>query len=104
MPFRRDDVAHDREQLVREERVESAVVDSHRRTLQDLDLDEPRPLELLDEVTLRQGAGDSAGPGRRVGEDFRRELLFVHCEVRDAELPPRPQDPAAFRERPRLSW
>jgi hypothetical protein len=49
----------------------------------DLDLPESRLLEFLDEVTLRQRAGYSTGPGGRVQEDLGRELLVADREVRD---------------------
>jgi hypothetical protein len=46
-----------------------------------LDLAESRLLELVDEVTLRQGAGHSAGPRGRMREDLGRELLVADGQV-----------------------
>ena len=102
-PLGRDDDSHGREQLVREQWVESTVVDPDRRTLQHLEIDEPGPLELPDEVTLRQGAGDSARPGRRVGEYLRRELLLLDGQVGNAELTAGAQDTGALGECPGLA-
>ena len=81
-----DEGAHEVEHVGGEEGVEGAVVDAHRRAFADLDLGEAGPFEFCDEVTLRQGAGHSPGPGGGMAEDLRRELLVGDGEVGDGEL------------------
>jgi hypothetical protein len=82
----RDEGAHQVEHVGGEEGVEGAVVDAHGGALEDLDRGEAGPLEFGDEVTLRQGAGHSAGPGGGVGEDLGWELFFGDGEVGDGEF------------------
>jgi hypothetical protein len=77
----RDERSHQLDQLTREEWVEREVVDGDRFAVVHLELPEFRLLEFLDEVTLRQGAGHSAGPGRRVQKDLGRKFLVPDREV-----------------------
>jgi len=86
LSLRRDEGAHEGEHFGGEERVEGAVVDAHGCALDDLDLGEAGSLEFVDEVTLRQGAGHSAGPGGGVGEDLGWELFLRDGQVGDGEL------------------
>ena len=79
----RDEGAHEVEHFGSEEGVEGAVVDAHRRAFEDLDVGEAGPFEFGDEVTLRQGAGDSARPGGGVREDLGWELFLGDGEVGD---------------------
>jgi hypothetical protein len=46
-----------------------------------LDLTESRLLKLVDEVTLRQGPGHSAGPCGRVRKHLWREFLVADSQV-----------------------
>ena len=77
----RNQHSHHLDQLGREEWVEREVVDGERFALVHLDLPKARLLEFLDEVTLRQGAGYSAGPGRGMPQDLGRELLVADGKV-----------------------
>lgn len=77
----RDERPHKLDQLGGEERVEGEVVDRHRPPLMNCDLPESCSLELVDEVTLRQGSGHSAGPRCRVGQDLGRERLVTHRQI-----------------------
>ena len=104
LSLRRDEGAHQSEDVGREERVESAVVDAHRRAFEDLDLGETGPFEFYDEVTLRQRAGHSAGPGGGMGEDLGWELFLGDGEVGDGELAAGPEHAGAFGKHACLSW
>jgi hypothetical protein len=73
----RDQRPHQLDQLGREKWIEREVVDRDPFAVVHLDLSKSRLLELLDEVTLRQGAGHSAGPGGRVKENLGRQLLVA---------------------------
>jgi hypothetical protein len=73
----RDQRSHELNQFGREEWVKREVVDRDRFTVVDFDLPEFRLLELVDEVTLRQGARYSAGPRGGVQEDLGRQLLVT---------------------------
>jgi hypothetical protein len=73
--IKRDECSHEPKQLVGEERVERAVVDTHGLAIDDVDGGESCLVEVPDEVTLRQRASSSAGPGRWMGEHLRRELI-----------------------------
>ncbi len=79
-----DKGAHEREQLVGEERVEGAAVDVERLAVEDRYLAEAGSIEVADEGTLRQGAGSSPGPRGRMGQDLGREFLLVHGEISEA--------------------
>jgi AraC-like DNA-binding protein len=99
-----DYASHRLEQCLGEQRIQGAVVDSHRRALEHLDVHEPRPLELVDEVTLRQGSGHSAGPCRGVGEHLRRKLVVLDREIGDTELTTRAQDASTLGQGSGLPW
>src|SRR5262249_6034980 len=81
LPLGRDQRSHHLDQLGREDWVEREVVDGYRFALVHLDVPEACLLEFVDEVTLRQGAGYSAGPG-----SGGRELLVPDGQVGDREL------------------
>src|SRR5262245_24321990 len=83
---RRDQCAHHLDQLVCEEWVQSQVV--HRTGLALVDLDVPEPLlfEFVDEVTLRQRTGHSAGPGGRMGEELGWKLLVANSQIGNGQL------------------
>lgn len=81
----RDVPAHEGEQVGGEERVEGEVVDAEGLPSVDADVAKACPLEFRDEVTLRQGAGHSTGPGGRVREDLGRKLVLLHGDVGDGE-------------------
>jgi hypothetical protein len=99
-----DEGAHEVEHVGGEEGVEGAVVDAHRCALEDLDLAEAGPLEFGDEVTLRQGAGHSAGPGGGVREDLGWELFLCDGEVGEGELAARSEHARAFGKHACLPW
>jgi hypothetical protein len=100
----RDEGAHEVEHVGGEEGVEGAVVDAHGRALEDLDLGEAGAFEFGDEVTLRQGAGHSAGPGGGVGEDLGWELFLGDGEVGDGELAAGSQYAGDLGEHACLAW
>ena len=75
---------HQPEQSFVEQRVERQVVDAERLALKHVDLTEPGSLEFLDEVTLRQGPGQSPGPGGWMRQNLRRELALVEGQIRYA--------------------
>jgi hypothetical protein len=79
-----DEGAHEREQLVGEERVEGAAVDVERLAVEDRYRAAAGSVEVADEGTLRQGASSSPGPRGRMGQNLGREFLLVHGEVSDA--------------------
>jgi hypothetical protein len=54
--------------------------------LENFEFGEAGPLEFGDEVTLRQRAGHSAGPGDGVGEDLGWELFLGDGQVSKGEL------------------
>lgn len=89
-PLGRDQGAHGGEELLGEERVEGTVLDSHRQPLAHLDLDESGSLQLPDEVTLRQRAGDSPGPGCGMSEDLGGKVRVLEGHVGHTELSARP--------------
>jgi hypothetical protein len=72
---------HQRDQVIVEKRIQSAVTNTPRLTTLDLDRVEADPLKFLDEVTLRQGPGHSAGPSGRMGEDLGWERVLLHRDV-----------------------
>lgn len=99
-----DQLSHEVEQIRSEERVEGEIVDSHGGAFEHIYVAEAGGLELGDEVTLRQRAGHSPGPSRRVGEDFRWQLLLIDCEIRHGQPTSGPEDAGAFGEDARLAW
>ena len=98
-----DERAHKVQQLVGEEWVEGAVVDVEWLAIEDLDGAKAGLLEVADEGTLRQGAGRSAGPGRRMREHFGREFFLLDGEVGHTELPVGSQHTRAFGQRARFA-
>ena len=97
-----DELAHERDQLPREQRVLLDVVDAERDAVVDDDVGESRLLDLLGEVTLRQGARNSAGPRRLAGQHLWRQIV-LHREVGDAHSAARSQHPMHFGERSRFA-
>ena len=77
LAFGRDQRSHELDQFGRKEWVEREVVDRDRFAVVDRDLLEFRLLEFVDEVTLRQRARYSAGPGGGVQEDLGRKFLVT---------------------------
>lgn len=100
----RDEGAHEVEHVGGEEGIEAAVVNAHGGALDNLDFGEAGPFEFGDEVTLRQGAGHSAGPGGRVGEDLGWELFLGDGEVREGELAVGSEHAGALGEDACLAW
>jgi hypothetical protein len=98
-----DERAHDPEQFVGEEGVEGAVVDAEGCALEHLDRAESGLFEVVDEGTLRQGAGCSAGPGGWMGQYFGWEFVLVNGEVGEAELAAGSEDARAFGEHSRFT-
>jgi hypothetical protein len=98
----RNELAHERDQLLREQRVLRDVVDAERDAVVEDDVGESRLLDLLGEVTLRQGARNSAGPRRLAGQHLWRQIV-LHREIGDAQPAARSQHPVHFRQRSRLS-
>src|SRR6202022_163789 len=78
-------------------------VDAEQPAVDDLDRSEPGLLELSDKVTLRQRAGCSTDPCRRMRQHFRRRFVLVNGQVGDAESPGGAEDAGAFCERARLA-
>lgn len=102
MLLRRDHLSHKGYELVIEQGVHRAFIDAPWGPVQDLDRLESNPLQFVDEVTLRQGPGHSAGPGGGMCEDFWRKRVLLDRDVGDAETPSRLQHPSAFGEDPDL--
>lgn len=88
---------HEIDQFGWEEGTQGGVVNRKRHPIEDLDVDKPRPLQLFDEVTLRQGAGNSPGPSRGMSQDLRRKILLVDGDVGDAEFPTEFEHSGAFK-------
>jgi hypothetical protein len=86
LPLLRNQHPHQLDQLWCEERIERKVVDGNVLSVAHGDLAESRLLDLLDEVTLRQGAGYSAGPRRRVQHDLGWKLFIPDRQVGNGEL------------------
>jgi hypothetical protein len=103
LPVGWDERAHEVEQLVGEERVERAVVDGEWSAIEDLDSVEAGLFQVADEGTLRQGAGRSARPGRRMREHFGGEFFLLDGEVGDAELPVGSEHAGAFGQGARFA-
>jgi hypothetical protein len=82
----RDQCSHELDQRGGEERGEGEVVDGDGLAVVHVDVPEACLLEVVDEVTLRQGAGYSPGPGCGMREDLGRELLVSDGQVGDREL------------------
>ena len=91
------------DQIRCEQGMEVGIVYPERIALDDLDAGEACPLHFLDEVTLRHGAGHSAGPGRGMSEYLRRQILLVDGEVGYAESSGRTEDSGALGESTGLS-
>src|SRR5262247_886897 len=100
--FTRDELAHQSDQLVGEQRVSRDVVDSECDAVADGDVCESGLFDLVGEVTLRQGTGNSTGP-RRLARQYLWWQIALHGEVGDAQPATRPQHPAHLGERPGLS-
>ena len=86
LAFGRDERPHQFDQVGRKEWIEREVADGDWFAVVHLELSEPSFLEFLDEVTLRQGAGHSTGPGGGMEENLGRELLVTDGQVGDREL------------------
>ena len=76
MSFWRDRAAHEIKQLWSEERVVLEVVDPQPPFVCDLNVAEARLAQPLGEDTLRHRTGNSASPGLRVDDHFRRQILL----------------------------
>ena len=98
----RDEASHQLDQFARKERIEREVVDRDRLSMVHDDLAETRLLDFLDEVTLRQSAGYSTGPGCRVQHDLGRELLVPDGQIRHREPAARFHDACTLGEYPSL--
>jgi hypothetical protein len=97
-----NELAHERDQLLREQWVLRDIVDAKRYAVVEDDVGESRLLDLLGEVTLRQGARNSAGPRRLAAQDLWRRIV-LHREIGDAQPAARSQHPVHLRQCSRLS-
>lgn len=77
LAVRRDETAHECEQIVLEQGIEDAIVDPPGPPLDHFHVFEPNLLQFLDEVTLRQGPGHSAGPRRGMRQHFGRQGVLL---------------------------
>lgn len=78
LPVQRDEPPHQVQEIPGEQGVHGGVLHPIGAALHHGHVGESGPSELLGEVTLRQGACHSPGPGRRVRQDFVGEILLVH--------------------------
>src|SRR5262249_33018935 len=90
--FTRDDLGHQGDQLFGEQRVSRDVVDSECHAVADGDVSKSGLFDLVGEVTLRQGTGNSTGP-RRLARQYLWWQIALHGEVGDAQPATRPQHP-----------
>ena len=67
-----DRFPHQLNEIIVEKWIESTIVDTEWDSVDYINVNESCLLQFLDEVTLRQGTGHSAGPGGRVSQDFGR--------------------------------
>lgn len=74
---------HQIDQVGREQRILSGLLEPEAVTLQNFDVLEPNSLQFQDEDTLRQGSGHSPGPCGGVSQDLGRQLGLVDREVGD---------------------
>src|SRR5687768_29381 len=98
-----DHLPHQGHEVIVEQRIHRALVDPPWGSVQNLDRAESDPLHFLDEVTLRQGPGHSAGPGRRMCEDFGWKRVLLDRDVGDAETASGFQNPSTFGQDPDLA-
>lgn len=98
-----EECAHQIDQLSGEERVPRRIVDGEGTPPDDVELREPDLGDLVCEDTLREGPGYSTGPGGRVGEDLRGQLLLTDGQVRGDQPPPWTQYPESLREHTALA-
>jgi hypothetical protein len=81
--FTRDQLAHQGNQLLGEQRVLRDVVDPECDAVVDGDVRESGLFDLVGEVTLRQGTSNSTGPRRLARQHLWWEIV-LHGEVGDA--------------------
>ena len=89
LALRRQEPAHALDELRREERIARAVVYREPTLVMRRHVYESRSPQLPAEDTLRQRAGNSAGPGVGIGHHLRGQL-FVENDVRDRDTPAGP--------------
>src|SRR5918996_6478958 len=102
MLVRGDQLAHERDDLRREQRIQRGVVEPERCPLPQGDVLETRSPEFGEEGSFGHGTGDAAGPGGLRPEDPGWEVV-IHSEVGDAEPATRSKYTADLRECPALA-
>lgn len=98
-----DEPVHELDEVVGEQGIDAAIGDPPGPAIDHLDRAEARLCKFLDEVTLRQGSGYSAGPGGRMRQDLRRQSTLFYRQIGDAEFPAGFEHPRAFRDHSRLA-
>src|SRR4029450_1664286 len=81
----RDECSHQANHVGGEEWVERGLVDAERLAVRPLAPGEAGLLEFATEVGLGERAGDAAGPGGRLGEYLRGQVVLFDRQVRHAQ-------------------
>jgi hypothetical protein len=99
----RNQLAHEVDEVGREERIVGGTLQGEREALGHLDIGETHSVQLRDEDTLRQGSGYSPGPGGGMRQDFGRDVVLDDREIGDRESAPRAEHAGRLREYPALA-